>query len=95
MRIVDDFDTKYPFGKFKLTSGIGMLILMLYLYFVNNYVIDRWGEEVIPYAIIAVGGIPVFLVIYINDKFPSSITVPLGILAWVLCLLTVSKIYVS
>jgi hypothetical protein len=76
---------KYPFGSYVISSGIGMAALAAFTLALKP--LGRILGDWLPYALVAVVAISVMGVRLVNVRYPSRVTVPLGILGWLLALM--------
>ena len=65
-----------------ISSGITMAIVSGFVFFAMRPVEGLFGEKVGPYVLLGVIGVSVIAVGILNDKCPSRVTLPLGLLGW-------------
>ena len=79
---------KYPMGRFLISEGIAMMLCNFYLFFFAVRVENVVGESVSPYLHLIVVGIFVIIIGFFNDAFKAKITVPMGLVGWLISFIT-------
>ena len=77
----------YPFGKFVISGGVVMAIMTAIVSFAIDSIEAVVGESVSPYLLIIVIGMSVIAVGFFNDKYKSTVTVPIGVCGWIVTLI--------
>jgi hypothetical protein len=77
---------KLPFGKFIISAGIGMSAIVAFALYGMRPLESVVGENVSPYLAFVLLGVSVILVGFFNDRYEERITVPVGIVGWVIVL---------
>lgn len=77
----------YPFGRFLISGGIAMAVCAAYALFAVDYVEALVGENVSPYLVFVLIGVLVIAVGFFNDRFKANVTVPVGVIGWVITLI--------
>lgn len=74
---------RYPFGRFLISSGVGMAYLSACVFGLKPLE-HACSEKALPYVLFGIVVSSVIGVVFLNVRCSSKITVPLGLVGWVL-----------
>lgn len=73
-----------PLGKFIISAGIGMAVVIAFVLFGAQRLESRVGSKVAPYLFFVLLGLSVIAVGFFNDRYKSRVTVPVGVAGWII-----------
>ena len=75
---------KYPMGRFMISGGLAMMLILFYSFFFAERVENLVGESIALYLDLIVIGVFVIIIGFFNDAFKARITVPMGLIGWLI-----------
>jgi hypothetical protein len=74
---------KYPAGRFIILSGIGMLVVTIFVSIGWNPLERMVGEKIVPYLVFALIGVVLLAMISCYKNLKPSTTVIIGTIGWI------------